>query len=224
MNFIMLIYQGLVKPLDLRLFNRIELFNELLLSWISFHMFLFTDYVPETQMRTDIGYSMLFLIMVLILFNSHFLLKSILTSMFFFMARACKWAKIKLERAKEIFMSKEELEELQDERRNFNRNKYFDQLNRMQAQEHKMDRSPVTKTNMTLENIPELELSEIDEDEEYKDRPPTPRHPAKIAEATPRFGNNMLAVQAHRENQMNGSEPGLGFAARPPFQINLDFF
>ena len=49
MNLAMLIYVGIVEPLIERRFNRLEIFNELFVCFITFHMCFFTDWVLDEK-------------------------------------------------------------------------------------------------------------------------------------------------------------------------------
>ena len=49
MNIAFIIYQGHVKPLEARLYNRIELYNEFLVGCCTFYAFCFTDWVPSKK-------------------------------------------------------------------------------------------------------------------------------------------------------------------------------
>lgn len=44
---LMIIFLGVVKPYRNPLFNKLEIFNELCIIATSYHLFLFTDYVPD---------------------------------------------------------------------------------------------------------------------------------------------------------------------------------
>ena len=48
---------GNCSPLDTRLNNRFELFNDLSVYAISLHFYLFSDFVAEESTKSDIGWS-----------------------------------------------------------------------------------------------------------------------------------------------------------------------
>ena len=74
-NLAMTIYQGQHMPLQERLKNRIELFNEICISFSSYLMLLFTDWVPDSELQYLYGWAMLSLIVLCILVNGFFIFK-----------------------------------------------------------------------------------------------------------------------------------------------------
>ena len=65
----MLIYLGHVKPLQTKLSNTIEIMNEFLIDIITFHLLLYTDFVPETTIKFNIGWSNVALISISMFIN-----------------------------------------------------------------------------------------------------------------------------------------------------------
>ena len=53
------VFVGMVAPYKTTKANKIELLNEVLTMFIMYHIFCFTDYVPEEEMRYRLGYSCL---------------------------------------------------------------------------------------------------------------------------------------------------------------------
>lgn len=49
MNLAQLVYVGMTRPLIGKLFNRLEMFNELFVCFITFHMCFFTDWVLDVN-------------------------------------------------------------------------------------------------------------------------------------------------------------------------------
>ena len=45
----MLIYKGRFKPLEMRNHNRIEFFNEIIISIITFHLIFYTDWIDNVE-------------------------------------------------------------------------------------------------------------------------------------------------------------------------------
>ena len=58
-NIFMLIYTGTNRPLSTKLRNRIELFNEFCICYISIHLVIFTDWVPSFDAQYLMGFSMI---------------------------------------------------------------------------------------------------------------------------------------------------------------------
>ena len=59
MNLFVAMYIGQFYPLESRLKNRIELFNEIFIVIVSGHMMFFTDYIHEIEMQTYMGWYMI---------------------------------------------------------------------------------------------------------------------------------------------------------------------
>ena len=58
-NILSIIYITRVKPMPHRAANRIEIFNEVMILVISLNLFTFTDFVPDSKHRFNMGYMML---------------------------------------------------------------------------------------------------------------------------------------------------------------------
>ena len=58
-NILSMIYKCLIMPLKTRSENRIEVFNEVMILVISLNLFTFTDFVPDSLLRLNMGYLML---------------------------------------------------------------------------------------------------------------------------------------------------------------------
>lgn len=54
-----LIYYGYVKPFDSRLRTRIDMFNEISVTVITWHMMFFTQFVPDPRNQSIVGWSMI---------------------------------------------------------------------------------------------------------------------------------------------------------------------
>ena len=50
------LYQGLCKPLKRRKLNRLQLFNDSILSLCTASMVIFTDLIPDVTMRYELGW------------------------------------------------------------------------------------------------------------------------------------------------------------------------
>ena len=66
---IQLCYLFAVRPLYEPLYNNIDIFNELTISTIVLHLLIFTDFVPDPQMRSYFGWSSIAVVTVNILVN-----------------------------------------------------------------------------------------------------------------------------------------------------------
>jgi hypothetical protein len=55
----MTVYVGLVKPYKEPLLNKLELFNEVSTLIISYHLFLFTDYLTDVTLQYQLGYALI---------------------------------------------------------------------------------------------------------------------------------------------------------------------
>ena len=69
----MLIYTGLISPLETKLRNRLELFNEACIDLSCIHLFVFTDWVGIDE-QYQMGWSLFYLLVICIFVNSSFVL------------------------------------------------------------------------------------------------------------------------------------------------------
>jgi len=58
-SYFMLVYLIRVKPFKVPLMNEIEILNEICVLIATYHLLCFTDFVPDPQMQSNIGYSLL---------------------------------------------------------------------------------------------------------------------------------------------------------------------
>ena len=56
---LVMLWIGQVKPMETIFLLRLEIFNELCMLFSSYHLFLFTVFVPDLYMQYDIGYVIL---------------------------------------------------------------------------------------------------------------------------------------------------------------------
>jgi uncharacterized membrane protein len=70
----MMIYLGATKPFDKALKNYIELFNEICLIAIIYHLFLFTDFIPDANQQYNAGWSVIMITLFNILANMSIIL------------------------------------------------------------------------------------------------------------------------------------------------------
>jgi hypothetical protein len=69
MNIGVVIYSGLWRPLDTRLRNRLNLFNEAMIMTISTHLAFFTDAVDNEITKYRCGWSMIIFLIITMLLN-----------------------------------------------------------------------------------------------------------------------------------------------------------
>ena len=74
----MIIYLGQTEPLPGRFAMRMELFNEAMVSSITYHMFMFTDAMPQLEAQYAIGWSLVATLSTMLAVNSFFVLKGML--------------------------------------------------------------------------------------------------------------------------------------------------
>ena len=75
MNIVMTIYIGTLMPMVSSKENKILLFNELMIQFISIQVLLFTDWVISEDDKFYYGWHLCFYISVMILFNMSFVVQ-----------------------------------------------------------------------------------------------------------------------------------------------------
>ena len=98
MNIFFVLYQGHIKPLEARLYNRIELFNEFLVGCCTFYALCFTDWVPTKKDQSEYGYHLLAILGVLIIVNIFFILYYSGRAILFFMYKGWLYLKRSIQR------------------------------------------------------------------------------------------------------------------------------
>ena len=68
-NIAIFLFQGMVRAFNQRSFNSIELLNETLITYAFYCFTAFTDFVSEIETQILMGYFILLIILILILFN-----------------------------------------------------------------------------------------------------------------------------------------------------------
>src|SRR3569833_1698536 len=63
-------YLGYIQPFSVKLVNKIEIFNELTIMTVGYHLILFTEFVPSIEMQYMAGYSVIAITIFNILVNS----------------------------------------------------------------------------------------------------------------------------------------------------------
>ena len=63
--------------------NKIELFNEFCICYASLHLNYFTDWVPDTELQYDYGWSLLIIVMIMVIVNMSFVLYYAIRNLYF---------------------------------------------------------------------------------------------------------------------------------------------
>jgi hypothetical protein len=94
-NLLFIIYLGLVNPYFFSKSNKVEMVNEVIHMFISYHYLLFTDFVPDEEMRFNLGWSSIFFCCLLIVFNIGLLIQDMVKAIFSKCKRQCEKMKKK---------------------------------------------------------------------------------------------------------------------------------
>ena len=78
MNISIIIYMGNTEPLPTPFAMKMELFNEAMVSSITYHLFMFTDALPSASAQYLIGWSLVGNLTLMLVVNSFFVVKGIL--------------------------------------------------------------------------------------------------------------------------------------------------
>lgn len=81
MNYIILCYQAIVKPLKSNEANNLELINEYLIFTMTILLTTFTEFVETNQQRYDMGQIQIYFLGIYILVNLLSVLKNIIHSL-----------------------------------------------------------------------------------------------------------------------------------------------
>lgn len=73
-------YIGIVKPIEKRFSNQLELFNEWLNMLATYNFFLFTDFVNSMETQYSIGWMNILIVTVLITVNMLIILISFIST------------------------------------------------------------------------------------------------------------------------------------------------
>ena len=65
----MIIYQGQFNPIILPLRNKMENMNEFFIILCTFHLFCYTDWIPDLEVRANIGLFNAYMISLMMLLN-----------------------------------------------------------------------------------------------------------------------------------------------------------
>ena len=80
-------YIGIVKPIERRFSNQLELFNEWLNMLATYNFFLFTDFVDSMETQYTIGWMNILIVTILIFVNMLIILISTVSSVIRHQAR-----------------------------------------------------------------------------------------------------------------------------------------
>ena len=81
-NVLIFIYIGIVEPFNKRGHNRNELVNEFMIVMITDVLFIFTDFCPDLELKYNVGWAYIFVMVMCICFNGYFILKGIYNSLY----------------------------------------------------------------------------------------------------------------------------------------------
>ena len=107
---LVIVYIALVKPFELPLLNRLEVFNEVCIIGAAYHLFLFTEYVSDPELQYSIGWSIIGVTVLNIAVNMIIMLKT-------------SFARLRLQYKKlryqfRVFQLKRKKAKIEDEKRN----------------------------------------------------------------------------------------------------------
>ena len=74
-SVIQVMFVGLAKPLKTEAMNYMEILNEILTLLIMYHIFCFTDFVPDPEVRYALGYTCLAFNFNHLLANVYFIMR-----------------------------------------------------------------------------------------------------------------------------------------------------
>ena len=78
-SILSLIYVAYFRPFENRFDNNKEIFNEICILIVSYSLFIFTDFSMEIQLKNDFGYILISIVIVNIIVNGFFIVKTIVS-------------------------------------------------------------------------------------------------------------------------------------------------
>ena len=93
MNLVAQVFIGNVRPLNGRSNNSFELYNDLSVYVVTIHFYLFSDFIPQEKMKSDIGWSCIFFIAINLIVNMTPILIAILKMVKLFVIKNWNLAK-----------------------------------------------------------------------------------------------------------------------------------
>ena len=73
-NSFMLIFYFLIQPFKEKAINRLEIFNEICIITINYHLFLLTDFVSDPSIQYNVGWSILLITVINISINMGYMM------------------------------------------------------------------------------------------------------------------------------------------------------
>lgn len=120
-TFLSMHYLVNTSPYNSRMMNVSEKVNEIFITLVAYHLFCFTDYVSDLQVESSIGWSMISVILLNVLFNIIVFIIMIVSSC----KLCCKRRKAKkaaLKHAEEVQARLEALKEINEEKQRSKQN------------------------------------------------------------------------------------------------------
>ena len=90
-----IIYMGNTEPLPTKHDMKMELFNEAMVSSITYHLFMFTDALPSATAQYLIGWSLVVNLTLMLFVNSFFVVKGILKKFYMMLNKCYRKAKFR---------------------------------------------------------------------------------------------------------------------------------
>ena len=78
-SILSLIYVAYFRPFESNFDNNKEIFNEICILIVSYSLFIFTDFSMEIDLKNNFGYILISIVIVNILVNGFFIVKTILS-------------------------------------------------------------------------------------------------------------------------------------------------
>lgn len=76
LNLIFSIYVGINSPWTRRIYNRIEIFNETLIAFSTYQLVFYTDFVPDQELKSDLGWMLIGSISLMCVVSMYLVLKA----------------------------------------------------------------------------------------------------------------------------------------------------
>ena len=94
-NLSNLVYIGISEPFTTKQKIKIEYFNEACLGLFTYFLFLYTDFIPDEDVKYSLGWVQLTIFSVNLLGNSYSIIKSIVRDTKLLLEKKCKLFKIR---------------------------------------------------------------------------------------------------------------------------------
>mmetsp|Transcript_11864 Transcript_11864/g.18305 ORF Transcript_11864/g.18305 Transcript_11864/m.18305 type:complete len:166 (+) Transcript_11864:1334-1831(+) len=113
MNMVVVIFQGQVKPFKTLHENRMDIFNEAMVMFITYHLFMFTDALPDMDAQYLIGWSFVLMLAAMLIGNSYFVIKGMIMNTKLLVVRKLK--EFELKKKQSDFLKIENIEEVKQQ-------------------------------------------------------------------------------------------------------------